>query len=44
VSAVIRLLRTRGYPEVRDFEEKFQRPIPKRVEVREEGEEESVRR
>jgi hypothetical protein len=41
---VIRLLRTRGYPEVRDFEEKFQRPIPKRVEVREEDEEESVRR
>jgi len=41
---MIGLLGRRGYPEVRDFEEKFQRPISKRVEVREEGEEESVRR
>jgi hypothetical protein len=41
---MIGLPRRRRYLEVRDFEEKFQRPIPKRVEVREEGEEESVRR
>jgi hypothetical protein len=41
---MIGLPRRRRYPEVRDFEENFQRPMPKRVEVREEGEEESVRR